>query len=189
MRGRSKMGMAAVATGALLATACTDSVPTGNPLLSHQSGVIASATGGGHFIASGADVVFAFSAVQKDATGAADGQMHFALEFGGHPIEFHGRVTCLAVDPAGHRAWIGGVVTRNGSTHPGFTTPIHAEGRDIWFRVEDAGEGSNAAGPDRTTFVGFAGSLGIVTSAEYCAVQPWLSSPSPVTKGNVQVRN
>ncbi|NIU75387.1 MAG: hypothetical protein GWN71_17950, partial [Gammaproteobacteria bacterium] len=49
---------------------------------------------------------------------------------------------------------------------PGFQEDVHQPGRDIWFRVVDYGEGENATQPDRSTFVGFEGDAGIITSAE-----------------------
>jgi hypothetical protein len=94
------------------------------------------------------------------------------------------------VDAVNRRAWIGGVITKNLSEHPSFQAPRNEPGRDIWFRVLDSGEGAGAD-PDRTTFVGFEGDAGIITSAEYCAVQPWPDGNArtwPVTAGNIQVR-
>jgi hypothetical protein len=89
----------------------------------------------------------------------------------GLPFDFTGRVTCLSVDSVNNRAWIGGVVTKNRSTHPLLTTPIHQVGRDIWFRVVDYGT-FHAGVPDRTTFVGFE-SPAIPTSQFYCDTMPW----------------
>jgi hypothetical protein len=89
----------------------------------------------------------------------------------GQTFDFTGRVTCLSTDPVNNRAWIGGVVTRNNSTHPLLTTPVHQVGRDIWFRVVDNGP-VNSGVPDRTTFVGFE-TAEIPTSAFYCATMPW----------------
>ena len=155
-----------------------------------SSGVTASTTGGGHFLISGTfDVGYSFSAVQKNG-GAAQGQFRMSVELGGLPIDFHGEVICLAVDSGNGRAWIGGVVTQNNSEHPSFTTPIHEPGKDVWFRVLDRGEGSNAE-MDRTTFMGFEGGGGIITSEEYCDLQIWPDEnarTSPVTQGDIQVR-
>lgn len=152
------------------------------------NGVELSATGGGQYDA-GVIVQFSMSATQR-ADGTAEGRFHHKTALGGLPIEFHGTVTCMAVDRANGRAWIGGVVTKNNSEHASFTTPIHDVGRDIWFRVLDSGEGQSDA--DRTTFVGFEGGGGIATSAEYCAAQIWPNDPpndrtSPLTAGNIQV--
>jgi hypothetical protein len=147
-----------------------------------------SATGGGHYDISGLIVQFAFSAVQQP-NGAAAGQFHIMADEGeGLTVDVAGAVTCLAVDPVNHRAWIGAVVTRNTSTDPDLQTEIHQPGRDVWFRVLDDGEGAGAV--DRTTFTGFEGAAGIITSAEYCAARLWPASNArtwPVT-GNISVR-
>lgn len=151
-------------------------------------GVDSHASGGGHYLLSGTvPVQFAFSANAKEG-GAASGRFHHKADSVG--VEFHGEVTCLAVDAATGRAWIGGVVTQNNSTNPAFQQAIHEPGRDIWFRVLDSGEGRHAD-DDRTTFVGFEGSAGLPTSAAYCAARPWPDGNArtwPVTSGNVQVK-
>jgi len=148
------------------------------------------ASGGGHFLfSSTADVRFNFTAVQT-GNGSTAGNFFHSFEFGGLLIEFRGRVTCVSVDPAAGRAWIGGVVTENNSTHPQFTTERTQLGRDIWFRVVDYGESSSAP-PDRTTIMGFEGDRGFITSTDYCAGQPWVDNDvatHPVTQGNIQVR-
>jgi hypothetical protein len=44
---------------------------------------------------------------------------------------------------------------------------------------------------DRTTFMGFEGGGGIITSEEYCDLQIWPDEnarTSPVTQGDIQVR-
>lgn len=166
-----------------------------NPITEAQqadsdTGVVASSTGGGHFLVSGAlDVAFAFSAKQKQ-NGTANGQFRFTVELGGLPIDFHGEVICLTVDSANGRAWVGGVVTQNNSGHPSFTRDINEPGRDVWFRVLDSGEGA-ASDMDRSTFLGFEGGGGIITSEEYCDLAIWPDDnerTSPVTQGNIQVR-
>lgn len=154
-----------------------------------KGGFVASATGGGVFDA-GIPVHFAFGAVQTDPEGSARGQLRFWTESQGLAIEFHGKVTCMTSDLEHGRAWIGGVITRNGSEHPAFTREIHEVGKDIWFRVVDYGEGDGAPQPDRTTFVGFEGGAGIITSPEYCETQPWPDGDArtgPVLEGNIRV--
>jgi hypothetical protein len=106
-------------------------------------------------------------------------------------IDFSGTVTCLTVDPVLHRARIGGVITENNSTDPGFLTLNHEVGDDVWFRVEDGGEGGGAV--DASTSYGFAPTL-VNTSAEYCAL-PFTGLPAwnpattfPLLSGNIQVR-
>jgi hypothetical protein len=155
----------------------------------------ATATGGGHFlitILGGLPGKLGFSTVQVGPGLAAEGQMRIETVLQGEQVEFHGRATCLAVDPENNRAWIGGVVTRNASTHPAFMTEIHEPGKDIWFRVVDYGEGDDAEQPDRTTFVGFEGAAGIITSAEYCEAQIWPDNDErtwAMTAGDIKVRD
>jgi hypothetical protein len=97
----------------------------------------------------------------------------------------------VTFDPVNRRAWIGGIIKENRSTHPAFQVDtLHSPGLDVWFRVVDNGEGTSAP-PDRSTTYGFKGSAGIKTSAEYCAVQPWPAGDArtfPVAQGNLQVR-
>lgn len=147
-------------------------------------------TGGGRLLVSGVlETAFTFNAVGTGDGGVA-GRLHYSLTLDGLAVEFYGRVTCFAVDSVTHRAWVGGVVTENLSAHPSFTTPRTQVGRDIWFRVVDNGEGSDAV-PDRSTIVGFEGDRGILTSAEYCARRLWVDGDvgtHPVTEGNIQVR-
>jgi hypothetical protein len=153
------------------------------------AGQQASTTGSGTFLVGTMPGTFSFEAM-VDAAGVAKGAFHYELVFQGQLADFEGVVTCVTFDAATHRAWIGGVVTANRSVHPSYTTPRTQVGQDIWFRVVDYGEGSDAP-DDRTTFVGFAGDRDIPTSAEYCAQQPWLDgdvSTWPVVEGNLQVR-
>lgn len=182
------LGLGAAACADAGPTAPTDTPGIAGPALSTAAGP-ARATGGGHFDA-GVDVQFGFSAVQTGPGMAARGHMRFSTALGGEAIEFHGVTTCMAVDPIEGRAWIGGVITQNNSTHPSFSTEIHEPGHDIWFRVLDSGEGSDADA-DRTTFVGFEGGAGIPTSEAYCQMQIWPDDnarTSPLFAGNIQVR-
>jgi hypothetical protein len=186
----------------LLAIAMIVTVSCQSPLAPHESDQAAAATvattqsggptaanGGGHyFLQNVFETQFAFSAVQNN--GGAHGELHHQLTIDGVLIGFRGYVTCVTMDPVNHRAWIGGVITENLSEDPAFQTARHQPGHDIWFRVLDTGEGSDAP-PDRTTFTGFEGDLGIQTSAEYCAVKPWADNNArtwPVTGGNIQVK-
>lgn len=148
------------------------------------NGIVMSATGDGTYDA-GVPVTFSMNALAK-AAGSAKGEFRHTATLGGQLVDFTGRVTCLAVDPANQRAWIGGVVTTNNSTHPNFTTAIHQVGRDVWFRVHDNGEGGGAV--DRSTFLGFEGAAGIITSAEYCQARIWPNDGSPFLTGNLQIR-
>lgn len=154
-----------------------------------RGGNTAHATGEGVFDA-GVPVAFQFGIIQQSLAEDAKGTLRFSTALSGLAIEFVGEATCLAVDAANARAWVGGVITENNSEHPAFTGAIHQVGRDIWFRVVDYGEGNGAPQVDRTTFVGFEGGGGIPTSAAYCAARIWPDGDArtgPLLEGNIQV--
>jgi len=151
-------------------------------------------TGGGHYAIVLSDELileaqFAMSAQQTDGDLSARGTFHHRTELFGDGIDFHGVVTCLAIDADNGRAWIGGVVTLNRSVREPFASgDIYQPGRDIWFRVLDVGQPVDGA--DRTTFVGFEGGGGIITSAEYCDAQIWPADDArtnALTSGNLNV--
>jgi hypothetical protein len=156
----------------------------------NDRGIIAATSGDGHAeLPPGFGLVaFSFGANEHFANGGL-GTFRQSRARNGLTSDFAGRVTCVTVDPANHRAWVGGVVTENNSTDPNFRQAIHEVGRDVWFRVVDNGEGANAVA-DRTTVLGFTGAAGFITSAQYCAGQPWLAGDAntfPVVDGNIQV--
>jgi hypothetical protein len=159
------------------------------------SGTKVSASGGGHFLGQfffGVPVQFGFTAVQRDASGDADGSYHFSAAVNGQAIEIHGRITCMTTDPANpNRAWMGGVITKNESEHPLFTGPTSQVGRDSWFRVVDYGEGTNASQPDRATFVFVEPTGGFTSARAFCDSRLWFPEDrvtNPLLHGNIQVR-
>lgn len=152
--------------------------------------VVAQATGEGQSqLPAGFTLLdYRFSAIQL-ANGKANGEFSIFWASALGTNDYRGVVTCVSVDPVNRRAWIGGVVTANSSTHPSGAEARKQVGRDIWFRVVDNGEGADAA-PDRTTVAGFEGDAGILTSAEYCTRQPWAAGDAntwPRVSGNIQV--
>lgn len=159
---------------------------------SAQGGVQASTTGGGTYslLGGAVPVEFSHTAIQTSSDGTATGHARHVAEFQGERLEFHTRVTCATFDPQNGRAWIGGVITQNNSTHPFWQTDNNEVGDAIWWRVVDYGEGQNAQA-DRSTFVGFEGNAGIITSREYCDAQIWPAGDArtgPLTEGEIQVR-
>lgn len=161
--------------------------------LNASQGVQISVTGGGivDFSAAGVgDGHFSFTGSVK-GDGRVHGRFHQRREAGGFVIDFSGIVTCLTVDAALGRARFGGIITENNSTHPNFLTTNHEVGDDVWFRVQDGGEGGDAV--DASTSYGFKPTL-VNTSAEYCALPftglPWWNPAStfPLRSGNIQVR-
>jgi hypothetical protein len=147
---------------------------------------VAHVSGSGTYSLAGSDVLFNYQAVQTP-NGNANGTFHqFLDEGGGVTVDFDGAVTCVTFDAVNHRAWVGGVVTRNGSTDPDFLDATHQVGQDVWFRVLDNGGGNKVT--DRTTFLGFVGA--IASSADYCAEQTWPDGNArtwPVTAGHIHI--
>lgn len=133
-----------------------------------------SAKANGTYGVAGTTVTLELNAKQKEGK-SAKGNFRQTLVFQGLLIDFVNEVTCMAVDPDNGRAWIGGVVTENNSDNPNFQREIHQPGKDVWFRVLDTGKGS--AEPDRSTFLGFEGAAGIITSEEYCQKRIWPGPP------------
>ncbi len=187
MRATVRMGPYLVSVVAL---ACSGPLDTGEPDAeigpagSQMAGVGVEqlVTGGGQFEHPVfGTVTFSFTAV-RHSDGSVSGrfeQNQFDVGF-----KYKGDVTCFAVDPVNHRAWIGGVLTQSNDPDP-----ITEVGDDAWFRVLDLG--SSNVGPDRSTFLGFEGGGGIITSEEYCAVRIWPDDNArtwPVEQGNIAIR-
>jgi hypothetical protein len=186
-----RSALALTVLAAMTLAACDDPTatsPDADPGFSVNG--LAKVSGGGHYLLGGAfPGTFAFTAIQTSSDGSAKGQLRHTLDFNGELIEFHGVVTCLTVDPVNHRAWIGGVVTRNKSVAQPYASEARFQpGQDIWFRVLDNGRAH--ADPDRTTFTGFAGDAGFDTSLAYCAGMPWPADDArthPVTAGDIHI--
>lgn len=146
-----------------------------------QQGVQESVSGGGHFVHPVfGTVTFSFTAI-RHADGRVTGR--FQQHQPAFGFTYKGDVTCFAIDPVNHRAWIGGVLT-----HSNDPDPITEVGDDAWFRVLDLG--ASNTGPDRSTFLGFEGGGGIITSEEYCQVKLWPDDNArtwPVEQGNITI--
>lgn len=143
-------------------------------------------TGGGHYTIPGdIELEFGFSALLLP-NGRAEGNFHHRGQAEGALIDFTAEITCLSVDSVNHRAWLGGVITKNSSTHPDFMTTVHQVGHDIWFRVQDNDAVEPSTTPDVTTIVGFE-SVAIPSSIFYCTTQPWRTNNVWPVKGNLTV--
>ena len=139
--------------------------------LNNGEGVIVQSMGAGivDFDATGdfGDGKFSYVAIRR-ADGTVTGHFSQSRMRAAGLVEFEGEVTCVTIDPAfPGRARIGGIVTVNNSTDPAFLTTNHEVGDDVWFRVEDNGDGSESN--DKSTTYGFKPTL-VNTSAEYCAL-------------------
>lgn len=170
-----------------LALACGPLAPDGSGPHTSERPDVASAgvdqrvTGGGQFVHPDfGRVTFSFVAIRHpDGSVSGRFQQHQPA-FG---FTYMGDVTCFAVDPVNQRAWIGGVLTQSNDPDP-----ITEIGDDAWFRVLDTGVGSS--NPDRSTFLGFEGGGGIITSEEYCEARIWPDENArtwPVEQGNIVI--
>jgi hypothetical protein len=143
-------------------------------------GVSQAVTGGGQFVHPVfGTVTFAFTA-QRLPDGRVVGR--FQQHQPAFGVTYKGDVTCFAVDAVNHRAWIGGVLTQSNDPDP-----VALVGKDAWFRVLDPA----GAEPDRSTFLGFEGGGGIITSAEYCEKQIWPEGNArtwPVEQGGITIQ-
>lgn len=172
---------------ALIALACGPTAPEtsrmdGSSLEANSGEVVEKVTGGGQFVHPAfGTVTFSFVAI-RHADGGVTGQFQQHQPFFG--FTYKGDVTCFAVDPVNHRAWIGGILTQSNDPDP--VTEI---GDDAWFRVLDTG--NNSSEPDRSTFMGFEQPPpGIVTSEEYCQLKIWPDGNArtwPVVHGNIVI--
>lgn len=192
-RGTALFGIIAVFT----AGACdspSEPAPNSAIRLNNGNGVEISASGSGQVDLTSANsgyADFSFTAKVKNDGSVKGTFRQSRVRANGLLVDFSGEVTCLTVDAALGRARIGGVITENNSTDPAFMTMNHQVGDDVWFRVQDSGEGNGAV--DASTTYGFAPTL-VTTSAQYCAL-PFTGLPAwnpasifPLHTGNIQVR-
>ena len=163
-------------------------------VLNASQGIELRASGGGivdfSAVAGATNGWFTFIAHTK-GDGTVQGQFHQYRTRNGLIVDFSGYVVCLTVDPVLHRARIGGRITENNSTDPAFLSENHQVGDDVWFRVEDGGEGDGAV--DGSTTYGFKPTL-VDTAEQYCALPftglPWWNPATtfPLASGNIQVQ-
>ena len=154
-----------------------------------------SASGGGivgfSAVAGATDGHFTFNA-SVTGDGKVRGRFHQTRSRDGLLVEFSGDVTCLTIDPVRKRARIGGMITANNSTDPAFLTTNHEIGDDVWFRVQDIGQGGTA--DQRSTTYGFKPIL-VDTSEQYCALPfdglPWWNPATifPLARGTISVND
>ena len=168
-----KVSLAVLLAGVACADANAPTAPklATSPSLNSGSGVVVEAMGAGtvDFNPAGevGDGKFQFVAIRQ-SDGTVTGHFYQSRMRATGLVEFYGEVTCVTIDPSfPGRARIGGIVTVNNSTDPAFLTANHEVGDDVWFRVEDSGNG-NGTGQKSTTY-GFRPTL-VNTSAEYCAL-------------------
>ena len=174
--------------------AANDSLTAPPISLNEGNGVVLHVQGAGLVDLTAASAGFAeFQFVaHRQADGTVTGHFRQSRNTPSGTVEFRGVVTCVTFDanfPG--RARIGGVVTENTSTHPGFLTLNHEVGDDVWFRVTDSDGGLDAA--DASTTYGFVPTL-VTSSAAYCAL-PFDGLPQwnpasifPLKQGTIRVK-
>jgi hypothetical protein len=175
--------------------AATEDSPTAPPIsLNQGNGVELHVQGAGQvdLTAAGAGYADFEFVAHRRADGTVTGHFRQSRETPSGTVEFRGDVTCVTIDEAfPGRARIGGVVTENTSTHPGFLTTNHEVGDDVWFRVTDSDGGLDAA--DASTTYGFVPTL-VESSEAYCAL-PFTGLPAwnpasifPLKNGTIRVK-
>jgi hypothetical protein len=177
-----------------MAVACGPLAPNGSRSESEGPGADLASESGAEKVAGGGQfvhpvfgtVTFSFVAIRQ-ADGGVTGRFFQDQQDLG--LTYEGYVTCFAVDPVNHRAWIGGVLTKSNDNDP--ENPFARVGDDAWFRVLDLG--NQGAEPDRSTFLGF-NQVGAVppfdTSEHYCEGKPWPDNNArtwPVVHGNIVI--
>jgi hypothetical protein len=179
--GAGLLGALAVGCAGPTAPDAGQSVTQAAPPSMVELGILEQVSGGGQFVHPDfGTVTLSFEAL-RHADGRVTGQ--FQQHQPAFGFTYKGDVTCFAVDPVNHRAWIGGVLTQSNDPDP-----ITEVGDDAWFRVLDLG--ASNGDPDRSTFLGFEGSAGIITSEEYCQVKLWADGNArtwPVEQGNITI--
>lgn len=142
------------------------------------NGVVASASGGwgmsGEAAGSQFDIrPFTFN-VRIYADGSVRGRFNYTqVRDGGAPLTVKGSLDCAVIE--GNQAWVGGVIEESSRES--------LVGLDMWFQVQDHGEGS--ASPDMSSTIG-AGGPG--TGEQYCVDHPPVRFPFFLDTGNLQVR-
>ena len=116
---------------------------------------------------------FAFK-VRVDSDGTVTGQYRYTQRRDGVELRISGPLTCATI--SGNRAWVGGVIKE--------TTRESLRGLDMWFQVQDNGDGDESS-LDMSSTVG-AGGPG--TALKYCVDAPPVLFPFFVWRGDIAVR-
>ena len=138
-----------------------------------DEGVVAQATGSGHYTSGGELRTFGFSALRR-SDGSASGQYQI-ISRAGNGVGFHVDVTCMST--AGNQAWVAGIITHSDD-------PAVIEGTVSYFRAIDNGEGNGP--PDQVSPARINDRAG--EDILFCTEQPTGLPLRNVEHGNVQVR-
>jgi len=135
------------------------------------AGPLHQASGGGTVDWPGDRVTYGFVAQQIDEAGNARGNAQF-YHRDVYESPDHADVLYLVVDTNTGDAWIGAVITQ--SEVPGLV------GTEIYWRVQDNGEGSKASGPDMVSSVANGPAVNALAKPPLSLIE-W-------TNGNVKVK-
>lgn len=142
-------------------------------------GVVASGSGGYGLSGTAAGSVFVVHPftwnVQLKDDGSVHGVYNYTQVRDGAALSVSGSLHCATF--IGNRLWVGGIIEES--------SRASLVGLDMWFQVQDNGEGANDA-PDMSSTIG-AGGPG--TAQQYCDAHPAVLFPFLVEKGNLQVRS
>jgi hypothetical protein len=170
---RATKAIIAALAGGMLAAGCDNNVasgPTGlepSEAAAFDRGAGPIVTGAGHVLrnlGAGPELTtFSYNAVRQ---GTGDVSGHFVYHFRAAEFSMIGRVTCATT--TGNRAWIGGVIESVASDDPADQSFV---GTDVWWLVEDNGDGTNDSA-DRTTSLLLTLPTTTITAASWCRDKP-----------------
>ena len=120
----------------------------------------------GRGIAKGpADMTFKFNATTY-ADESVDGEFSYSASADAGTLDIEAEITCVSLDNEAGRAWIGGKITRNGSTDPRFAG---GPGAQVWMRALDR----NAQKIQPLVSGPLMAAGKIKTAGDYCDNKPW----------------
>ena len=159
-------------TGVLSSAFTTATVGDNGPIVTGSGSVLRNLGAGDELS------TFAYNAVnQGNSVGG-----HFTYHFRAAEFSMLGRVTCATV--VGNRAWIGGVIDQVHSADPADQAFV---GTDVWWLVEDNGDGGSATA-DRTTSLLLTTVTTTITAASWCRDTPIVAVPlRSIVAGNIAI--
>lgn len=129
--------------------------------------VVATVFGKGKYVnTAGLEVAFSFDAnLHEDGRGS--GEFHHVSKSDAGTVDLRGPITCLAIDEQERRAWMGGSLSSNASTHPDYAEDRFGTDAPVRFRILESAEGPESPGLISDLDVGGA------AAADFCAGKAW----------------
>ncbi len=178
---RSTHTLSALCAALVLGCSAETTTTPSEPALAAGGGPGQSVTGHAEVPVIGIVEKYSVNAIRRP-DGTVSGEWQVKDKFGpGANFTIHGDVTCFSIQPDGKTAFIGGIVERNP-----FGIPAGSEA--VWTIV-DNGEGG-AAPADLATDLTFGFAPGSGVAAFHCATGLGFTNipPTPILRGNLQVR-